>query len=103
MVKFVRSALTAQGFVGLDPGRRHGTAHQAMQRRHPTCHNQKDMQLGYTTMYWGALGRREGEGEEEEKEDWQKMLAQGQSLKKKNGKKKSFLIICVLSLFYQVA
>ena len=39
VVKFVRSALVAQGFTGSDPGRRHGTAHQAMLRRHPTCHN----------------------------------------------------------------
>ena len=29
----------AQGFSGSDSGRRHGTAHQAMLRQHPTCHN----------------------------------------------------------------
>ena len=29
-VKFTCSALVAQGFTGLDPGYRHGTAHQAM-------------------------------------------------------------------------
>ena len=29
----------AQCFVGLNPGRRHGTAHQATLRQHPTCHN----------------------------------------------------------------
>ena len=29
----------AQGFTSLNPGRGHGTAHQAMLRRHPTCHN----------------------------------------------------------------
>ena len=35
VVKFVCSALAAQGFLGLDPGHRHGTAHQAMLRWHP--------------------------------------------------------------------
>ena len=39
VVKFARSAWAAQGFIGLDPGRGHGTAHQAMLRWHPTCHN----------------------------------------------------------------
>ena len=29
----------AQCFLGLNPGRGHGTAHQTMLRRHPTCHN----------------------------------------------------------------
>ena len=29
----------AQGFVGLNPGRGHGTAHQATLRQRPTCHN----------------------------------------------------------------
>ena len=36
VVKFVCSASAAQGFAGLDPGRRHSTAHQAMLRRRPT-------------------------------------------------------------------
>ena len=58
VVKFVCSASAAQGFAGSDPGRGQGTAHQAMLRQCPTCHNQKDPQLEYTTMYWGALGRR---------------------------------------------
>ena len=35
MVKFVHSALAAQGFASLDPGHGHGTAHQAMLRLHP--------------------------------------------------------------------
>ena len=35
----------AQGFPGSDPGRRHGTAHPVMLRRHPTCHHWKDPQL----------------------------------------------------------
>ena len=39
VVKFSRSAAVAQGFAGLDPGQGHGTAHQAMLRRHPTRHN----------------------------------------------------------------
>ena len=29
----------AQCFVGLNPGRGHGTAHQTTLRQHPTCHN----------------------------------------------------------------
>ena len=29
----------AQCFVGLNPGRGHGTAHQTTLRRRPTCHN----------------------------------------------------------------
>ncbi len=29
----------AQCFVGTNPGRGHGTAHQAMLRQRPTCHN----------------------------------------------------------------
>ena len=44
--------------VGSDPGRGHGTAHQATLRQHPTEHNQRDPQLKYTTMYWGDLGRK---------------------------------------------
>ena len=39
VVKFARSALATQSFTGSDPGREHGTAHQAMLRQHPTCHN----------------------------------------------------------------
>ena len=29
----------AQCFVGSNPGRGHGTDHQAMLKQHPTCHN----------------------------------------------------------------
>ena len=29
----------AQCFVGSNPGRGHGTAHQTTLRQHPTCHN----------------------------------------------------------------
>ena len=45
VVKFARSTSTAQSFAGSDPGHGHGTAHQAMLRRHPTQHNQRDPQL----------------------------------------------------------
>ena len=38
-VKFECSPSVAKGFAGSDPGGRNGTAHQAMLRRHPTCHN----------------------------------------------------------------
>ena len=69
VVKFACSASAAQGFAGLDPGRGHGTAHQAMLRWRPTCHNQKNLQLEYTTRYWGALGRRRRK--KKRKEDWQ--------------------------------
>ena len=55
---FVCSAWVAWGFISSDPGHRPSTAHQAMLRQRPTCHNQKDLQLEYTTAYWGALGRR---------------------------------------------
>ena len=48
----------AWGFTGLDPGHGCGTAHQAMLRRCPTCHNQKDLQLEYTTMYSGHFGEK---------------------------------------------
>ena len=37
--KFPHSASAAEGFVGSDPGHENGTAHQAMLRWRPTCHN----------------------------------------------------------------
>ena len=58
VVKSVSSASAAQGFTGSDPGRRHDTTHQAMLRQRPTCHNQKDLQLEYTTMHWGGFGEK---------------------------------------------
>ena len=58
MVNFTHFAWAAQGFAGSDPGHRPNSARQAMLRRCPTQHNQKDLQLEYTTTYWGALGRR---------------------------------------------
>ena len=36
VVKFMRLASVAQGLAGLDPGRGHGTAHQAKLRWRPT-------------------------------------------------------------------
>ena len=36
VVKLTCSASEAQGFTGSDPGRRHGTTHQAMLRQRPT-------------------------------------------------------------------
>ena len=39
VVKLTRSALVAQGFAGSDPGRGHGTTHQAMLRQSPTRHD----------------------------------------------------------------
>ena len=54
----------AQGFAGLDPGRGPGTAHQAMLRQRPACHNKRHSQLEYTTMYWGGFEEKK----EKEKE-----------------------------------
>ena len=39
VVKFAHSASVARRFPGSYPGRRHGTAHQAVLRQCPTCHN----------------------------------------------------------------
>ena len=50
-----------------------------MLRQRPTQQNERDLQLGYTTMCRGALGRRRKE------KDWQRVLDEGQSLQK--GKK----------------
>ena len=36
VVKSACSGLAAQGFTGLEPGRRHGTTHPAMLRQRPT-------------------------------------------------------------------
>ena len=68
MVKFVHSTWVVQGFTGSDPGCGHGTTRQVMLRQCPTQHNQRHSQLGSTTMYWGALGRRRNE---RKNEDWQ--------------------------------
>ena len=58
VVKFVHSASAARGFAGSDPGHGHGTAHQAMLRQHPTCHNQKDPQLKIHNYVPGGFGEK---------------------------------------------
>lgn len=65
---------------GSCPGCGHGTTRWDMLGRHPTWHNQKDLQLKYTAVYWvGGLWREEGE---KKIDYWQYMLAQVPILKK---------------------
>ena len=52
------TTVAAQGFTGSDPGRVHGTAHQAMLSWRPTCHNQKDPQLKIYNYVLGGLGEK---------------------------------------------
>ena len=47
-----------RGFAVLDPGCGHGTAHQAMLRRRPTCHNWKDPQLKIHNNVPGGFGEK---------------------------------------------
>ena len=89
VVKFVRSTVAPQGSAGSDSGRRHGTTHQATLWRRPKCHNQKDLQLRYTT---NVRGGGEGGGriwgdKAEKKKDWQQLLAQAPIFKEKKRKK----------------
>ena len=65
------------GFPGWDPGCRPSTTYQATLRQRPTQQNQKDLQLEYTTRYWGALGRRK-------KKRLATNVSSGASLKKQN-------------------
>ena len=58
IISFVHSTLVTRGLASLDPGARPSMAHQAMLRQRPIQQSQKDLQLQYTTMYWGALGRK---------------------------------------------
>ena len=58
MVKVRRSASVAQGSSSSDPGRGHGTAHQAMLRRRPPQQNEKDLQPEYATRHWGVFGEK---------------------------------------------
>ena len=58
VVKFKCSASAAQGFTSSDPGRRHSTTHQAILRRHPTCHNYKDTQLKIHNCVPEGFGRK---------------------------------------------
>ena len=73
MVKFTRCAAAAEGFAGLDPGRRHGTARQTTLRWRPTCHNYRDSQLKVCNYVLGGFGEKKAE---KKKEDCQQMLAQ---------------------------
>ena len=78
-------------FAGSDPGCTHGTSHGAMLRQCPTMQSQKDLQLEYTTLYWGF-----GENKKKKKEeDLQPMLTQVPIFKKK----KANLLGLILSLF----
>ena len=54
------SALAAQGFAGSDPRHARGTDRQAMLRRRPTCHNQKDPRLKIYNYVSGALWGEKG-------------------------------------------
>ena len=58
VVRFACSTSVAHDFTGSDPGRRHGTARQAMLRWCPIQQSQKDLQLEYTTMYRGQVGEK---------------------------------------------
>ena len=55
--------------------------HRSSGQAEVVSHNQKDLQLEYTTMYCGLWGE---EKEEEEEKNWQHMLAQVPIFKKKN-------------------
>ena len=48
----------AQCIGGSSPGYGHGTAHQATLGRRPTSTARRTHNEEYTTMYWGALGRK---------------------------------------------
>ena len=74
VVKFVCSALSAQGFPGLIPGHRHGTTwhHMAPQSGHAEAASHIAQSAALTTrIYNYVLGGLWGEQEEEKKEDWQ--------------------------------
>ena len=74
VVGFARSSSAAQSFTGSDPGCGPGTTHQAMLKWRPTQHNLKDLQLEYTTMYWGLWG------EEGKKKRWATDVSSGANL-----------------------
>ena len=48
----------AQCFVGWNPGRGHGAAHQTTLRQRPDATTRRTHNEEYTTIYWGALGRK---------------------------------------------
>ena len=60
VVKFAQPTLVTWGspvqILGLH------NIHQAMLWRHPTQKNQNDLQLGYTTMYWGCGDKKKKRG-----------------------------------------
>ena len=78
VVKFVCSASRAQSFTSLDPEHRSGTADQAMLRWRPTSTTRRTYNYNIQLCSGGLWG----EEEEEEKEDWQQMLAQVPIFKK---------------------
>ena len=51
-----------------------------MLRQCPIEHNQKDLQLEYTTMDWAGFGKKK---KKKKKKDWQQLLAQVPIFKKK--------------------
>ena len=61
----------SHSFACSDPGCWPSTAHQAMLWQRPTQHNDKDLQLEYTTVHWGGFGEKK-----KEKKDWPQVLAQ---------------------------
>ena len=79
VVKFMRSASAAQGLAGSDPGRRLAPLIRPCWGGVPHATTRRTHNIEYTTMYWGALGRKR----RRRKKDWQRMWAQGQSLRKK--------------------
>ena len=68
---------SAAHLASLDPGQGHSTIRWAVLGQRPTQHNQRDLQLEYTTVYWGEFGSRN------KKEDWQQLLAPVPIFKKK--------------------
>ena len=82
-VKFLCSASAAQGFDGSDPRCRHGTTRRDTLRQHPTCHNEKDPQLTYTTTYWRDWGRK---NRKKKKRRLATIVSSGANLKKKKRK-----------------
>ena len=50
----------AQCFVGSNPGRGHGSAHQTTLRQHPTCHNYEDPQRRIYNYVPGGFGEKKG-------------------------------------------
>ena len=58
VVKFARFPLVTQGFANSDPGRGHGTTHQATLRQHPTCHNYKNPQRRIYNYVPGGFGEK---------------------------------------------